>query len=82
MFGFGKSKTAIEMEELLKRTQLAFENNYKDNATDGLHQMEKLYEKAVENGLFKKKEQEKYEEIIKELEERLKNFDHKQKAQW
>ena len=56
MFGFGKSQAAKEMDLVLKSLQLAFENNYKDNATANLKKLEQMYEQAVGDGRLKEKE--------------------------
>lgn len=82
MFSFGKSQAAREMDLVLKSLQLAFENNYKDNATANLKKFEQLYEEAVSEGKLKTKEKEAYGEQLRDLKERLKHFDHKKPAQW
>ena len=82
MFGFGKSQAAKEMDLVLKSLQLAFENNYKDNATANLKKLEQMYEQAVSDGSLKEKEKQQYGELLRQLKERLKNFDHKKPAQW
>ncbi len=82
MFGFGKSQAAKEMDLVLKSLQLAFENNYKDNATANLKKLEQMYEQAVGDGRLKEKEKQQYGEVLRNLKQRLKNFDHKKPAQW
>ena len=82
MFSLGKSQAAKEMDLVLKSLQLAFENNYKDNATANLMKFEQMYVSAVSVGKLKTKEKEMYGEMLCELKERLKNFDHKKPAQW
>ena len=76
MFGFGKSKAAKEMDLVLKSLQLAFENNYKDNARTNLNTFEELYHKATAEKSLRPKEAESYGEMLAELKERLKNFHH------
>lgn len=76
MFGFGKSKAAKELDEILKSLQLAFENNYKDNARANLKKFETAYEAAKASGALKAKEAESYGRILIERKERLKNFHH------
>lgn len=76
MFGFGKSKAAKELDEILKSLQLAFENNYKDNARANLQKFEKTYEEMKASGTLKKKEAEEYGLQLAVLKERLKNFHH------
>ncbi len=76
MFGFGKSKAAKELDEILKSLQLAFENNYKDNARANLKKFEAAYEAAKSAGTLKAKERESYGVMLTELQERLKNFHH------
>lgn len=76
MFGFGKSKKAKELDEILKSLQLAFENNYKDNARANLKKFELSYEEAKAGGVLKAKEVEQYGLMLTQLQERLKNFHH------
>ena len=76
MFGFGKSKAAKELDEILKSLQLAFENNYKDNARANLKKFETLYGEMKADGKLKKKESDEYGQKLIELKERLKNFHH------
>ena len=76
MFGFGKSKAAKELDEILKSLQLAFENNYKDNARANLKKFETAYEEARASKMLKDKEIESYGQMLAELKERLKNFHH------
>lgn len=82
MFGFGKSKAAKELDTVILSMQLAFENNYKDNATANLKKFEQLLDTAITDGRLKEKEKEVYGQIKTEYRERLKNFDHKKPAQW
>lgn len=82
MFGFGKSKAAKELDTVILSMQLAFENNYKDNATANLKKFEQLLDTAITDGRLKEKEKEVYGQIKKQYMERLKNFDHKKPAQW
>lgn len=76
MFRFGKSKAAKELDEILKSLQLAFENNYKDNARANLQKFEKAYGEMKASGTLKKKEAEEYGLQLAVLKERLKNFHH------
>ena len=76
MFGFGKSKAAKELDEILKSLQLAFENNYKDNARANLQKFERVYGEMVEADRLKSKECTEYGSKLAELKERLKNFHH------
>lgn len=55
-WGIGKSKKAEELDGILKSLQLAFENNYKDNAKANLKKYEEVFLAAVEDGSLKKKE--------------------------
>lgn len=76
MFGFGKSKAAKELDEILKSLQLAFENNYKDNARANLAKFEAEFTAAKNAGKLRGKEAEMYAAKLVELKERLKNFRH------
>ena len=80
MFVFGKSKAAKEL--VILSMQLAFENNYKDNATANLKKFEQLLDTAITDGRLKEKEKEVYGQIKQQYWERMKNFDHKKPAQW
>lgn len=82
MFGFGKSKAAKELDTVILSMQLAFENNYKDNATANLKKFEQMLETATADGSLKEKEKEVYGQKRIQYRERLKNFDHKKPAQW
>lgn len=76
MFGFGKSKAAKQLDEILKSLQLAFENNYKDNARANLAKFETEFTAAKSEGKLREKEVQVYEATLAELKERLKNFRH------
>ncbi len=76
MFGFGKSSAAKELDEILKSLQLAFENNYKDNARANLKKFEEAYEAAKAAGKLREKEVTQYADTLSELQKRLKNFHH------
>lgn len=76
MFGFGKSSAAKELDEILKSLQLAFENNYKDNARANLKKFEAAYEEAKTAGKLREKEVSQYADMLAQLQERLKNFHH------
>lgn len=76
MFGFGKSNAAKELDEILKSLQLAFENNYKDNARANLKKFEAAYEEAKTAGKLRGKEVDQYGNTLAQLQERLKNFHH------
>lgn len=82
MFGIGKSKAAKELDAVILSMQLAFENNYKDNATANLKKFGQMLEAATADGRLKNKEREMYVQLQKQYQERLKNFDHKKPAQW
>lgn len=76
MFGLGKSKAAKELDEILKSLQLAFENNYKDNARANLKKFEERYDAVKTAGALRTKEVEYYDNLLVQLQERLKNFHH------
>ncbi len=76
MFGLGKSKGAKELDEILKSLQLAFENNYKDNARANLKKFEERYDAVKTAGVLRTKEVEYYGDVLVQLQERLKNFHH------
>nr|MBQ8252172.1 hypothetical protein [Lachnospiraceae bacterium] len=76
MFGLGKSKAAKQLDEILKSLQLAFENNYKDNARANLKKFEEAYRDAAAAGKLRGKEEQTYGQMLAELQERLKNFRH------
>lgn len=76
MFGFGKSSAAKQLDEILKSLQLAFENNYKDNARANLKKFEEAYGQAKAEGKLREKEIAQYAQTLEQLQERLKNFHH------
>lgn len=84
MLFFGKKANAARLlDEKLERIQMNFENNYKDAAQLNLKEYETLLNELWEEGKLSEKQKAYYSDRQEELEERLKNFTHKdQKPTW
>lgn len=84
MFLFGKKANAAKrLDEKLERIQNNFENNYKDAAQLNLKEFAALLGTYLEEGKLSERQKEYYERQLSELEERLRNFTHKdQKPTW
>ncbi len=80
---FGKGKAARQLDEKLERIQMNFENNYKDAAQINLKEFEALFHGLSEAGMLSEKQKAYYSDKLEELNNRMKNFTHKdQKPTW
>jgi len=81
---FGKKfGAARQLDEILNRIQMNFENNYKDAAQMSLKELETLYQELSQAGKLSEHQKSYYSDRLEELKGRMKNFTHKdQKATW
>lgn len=83
MFFGRKINAARQLDEKLERIQMNFENNYKDAAQLNLKEFGALLEGLSEEGKLSEKQKAYYSDKLEELNERMKNFTHKdQKPTW
>lgn len=74
---FQKVKKNKELEFILLKLENNASNNYKDAAQLNLKEFEKMFEELKESGKLKEKQIEHYEQVHKELRERMNKFTHK-----
>ena len=80
---FFKTKAEKKLDEIITGIDMNMSNNYKDNAQSGLRDLEKALVEMKENGELKEKALGRYEEILKEYQEKMKGYSHKdQKPYW
>ena len=72
-----------EMDGMIHRLEMNMSNNYKDNAQDNLRELEKTLKDMRSAGNIRTKVIEKYELILDDYKEKMKDFRHKdQKPYW
>ena len=81
---FGKKfGAARQLDEILNKIQMNFENNYKDAAQLNLKEFGLLFQELSDEGKLSEKHQAYYSDKLEELNERMRNFTHKdQKPTW
>ena len=80
LFGQGKNK---QLNELLNRIQMNFENNYKDAAQLNLKEYQEVLSELEESGKIKENSRQYYEDKLQYYQEQMKKFTHKdQKPKW
>ncbi|MBQ0027264.1 MAG: hypothetical protein KBS96_01555 [Lachnospiraceae bacterium] len=80
---FFKTKAEKKLDEIITGIDMNMSNNYKDNAQSGLRDLEKALVEMKENGELKEKALGRYEGILKEYQEKMKGYSHKdQKPYW
>lgn len=78
-----QSKAEKLLDEKILRMKNNFENNYKDAAQENFKEYKELLAAMKEAGKVKGRHLMHYEGILKEYEEQLKKFTHKdQPTQW
>jgi len=78
-----KNKYEKKLDSIIEEMQMNMSNNYKDNAQKNLEEFETAFERYKNNGSIKEKSIEKYGEVLKSFQERLKGYSHKdQKPYW
>lgn len=72
-----------QLNELLNRIQMNFENNYKDAAQMNLKDYEDRLKELEEKGMVKGSGKRYYEDRLNDYKEQMKKFTHKdQKPKW
>lgn len=80
LFRQGNNK---QLNELLKRIQMNFENNYKDAAQLNLKEYKELLSELEESGKIKENSRQYYEDKLQYYQEQMEKFTHKdQKPKW
>lgn len=80
LFRQGNNK---QLNELLKRIQMNFENNYKDAAQLNLKEYKEVLSELEESGKIKGNSTQYYEDKLQYYQEQMKKFTHKdQKPKW
>lgn len=83
MIFFKKKGNNKQLNELLNRIQMNFENNYKDAAQMNLKEYEDVLKALEESGRIKGNGRQYYEEKLDYYKEQMKKFTHKdQKPKW
>ena len=83
MFDFLKSSKNSDLEDVILRLNMNMSNNYKDAAQSNLKELEALYTKLLESGKLNGKQKVRYEGLLKEYKESMKEYSHKdQKPYW
>lgn len=83
MIFFHKKGNNKQLNELLNRIQMNFENNYKDAAQMNLKEYEDCLKELEESGRVKGSSRQYYEGKLSDYKEQMKKFTHKdQKPKW
>ena len=72
-----KSKYEKELDGIIQRIEMNMSNNYKDNAKEGLRELEQSLNKLKEDGSLKSKSVKRYEDILATYQQRMqKGYGH------
>ena len=83
MFDFLKSSKNNSLEDVLLRLNMNMSNNYKDAAQSNLKEFEELFAELLSSGKLNEKQKKRYEELLHEYKDKMKNYSHKdQKPFW
>lgn len=83
MFDFLKSSKNDSLEDVILRLNMNMSNNYKDAAQSNLKEFEALFLQLNESGKLNAKQKERYQNILNEYKEKMKEYSHKdQKPYW
>ena len=83
MFDFLKSSKNSSLEDIISRLDMNMSNNYKDAAQSNLKEFEQLFEELKNSGKLNEKQKMRYEGLLNEYREKMKNYSHKdQKPFW
>ena len=66
-----------ELDQIIQSIRMNMENNYKDNATNGYHQLSEVYTQYMKDGKLSDKQKAYYEPILTDLAKQLEGFTHK-----
>lgn len=83
MFDFLKGSKNSSLEDVILRLDMNMSNNYKDAAQSNLKEFEQLFEELKNGGKLNEKQKTRYEGLLNEYKEKMKNYSHKdQKPYW
>lgn len=83
MFDFLKSSKNSSLDDIILRLDMNMSNNYKDAAQSNLKEFEQLFEELKNSGKLNEKQKMRYEGLLNEYREKMKNYSHKdQKPFW
>ena len=83
MFDFLKSSKNSSLDDIILRLDMNMSNNYKDAAQSNLKEFEQLFEELKNSGKLNEKQKMRYEGLLNEYKEKMKNYSHKdQKPYW
>lgn len=83
MFDFLKSSKNNSLEDVILRLNMNMSNNYKDAAQSNLKEFEEIFAELRDSGKLNEKQKKRYEGLLKEFKEKMKNYSHKdQKPFW
>lgn len=83
MFDFLKSSKNSSLDDIILRLDMNMSNNYKDAAQSNLKEFEQLFEELKNSGKLNEKQKMRYEGLLNEYREKMKNYSHKdQKPYW
>ena len=78
-----KSRKNNALEDVLVRLNMNMSNNYKDAAQSNLKEFEELFAELLSSGKLNEKQKKRYEELLNEYKDKMKNYSHKdQKPFW
>ena len=83
MFDFLKSSKHNALEDVLQRLNMNMSNNYKDAAQNNMKEFEAIFYELGSSGKLNEKQKNRYEGLLKEYQEKMKEYSHKdQKPYW
>ncbi len=72
-----KSRYEKELDGIIQRIEMNMSNNYKDNAKEGLRELEQSLNQFKEDGSLKRKSVKRYEDILATFQQRMqKGYGH------
>lgn len=81
--GLFKSKEEKELDRIINSIAMNMANNYKDNAQDGLRELEMRLNEYVASGKISGKKLANYSNIYDDYKVKMKGYSHKdQKPYW
>ena len=78
-----KSSKHSGLDDVILRLNMNMSNNYKDAAQSNLREFEALFYELKASGRLNAKQEVRYETLLSEYKEKMKNYSHKdQKPTW
>ena len=68
------SKKDKEIEAVINQIKVDLSNNYKDNAVENIHKLEKLLDEKKLSGSLKEKAATEYQQLLDHFKDDVKNF--------